>query len=305
MNKIKWITLDTSSYLLHFFNDKSNLIKIAGFDLDSTLILTKSGKTFQQDFNDWKFIIDIKLLKQYFTKLKNDNYHIVIFTNQSGISKNNLYNEFYNKIYDILSHLTKFNISVCVSYNHDYYRKPLTGLFDTYISFLSIYLNRKINIDYDNSFYCGDACGRLFNDKTKDFSNSDRYFSHNINLKFISPDDYFNIKSNKQIIKINDRIINFNKDLDDINKIFNEIDKYNNDKIAIIMIGFPGSGKSYISKIIMNKYQNYFYFSNDKSHNSVNVLKKLLNDNIKKMNNLILDNLHSTTKSRDYLLDNY
>ena len=301
MNKINWIKLDTSSYLLHLFDNNSNIIKIAGFDLDSTLIITKSGKTFQQDFNDWQFITN---LKNYFTKLKQDNYHIVIFTNQSGISKNNLYNEFYNKIYDILSYLDEFNISVCVSYNHDYYRKPLTGLFDTYFNYLSVYLNRDIEIDYNNSFYCGDACGRIFDNKTKDFSNSDRYFAHNINLKFIIPDDYFNIKSNKKVLKINDNIIKLNNE-DEINKIFDEIDKYENKKIAIIMIGYPGSGKSYISKMIMNKYNNYFYFTNDKSHNSIAISKKLLNDNIKQNNNLILDNLHSTIKSRDYSLNNY
>jgi len=305
MDNLNWIKLDTSSYYFNFFNDKSNNIKIAGFDLDSTLIVTKSGKKFQDNFNDWQFIIDLKLIETLFTNLKNENYHIVIFTNQSGICKNNQYNEFYNKIYDILSFLNEFNISVCVSYNHDYYRKPLTGLFDTYLNHLSIFLNNKIELDYNNSFYCGDACGRIFNDKVKDFSNSDRYFAHNINFKFISPDDYFNIKSNKKVIKINDKILNFNNNEDDINKIFNEIDKYNNNKIAIIMIGYPGSGKSFISKMIMNKYNNYFYFTNDKSHNSINVSKKLLNDNIKKMNNLILDNLHSTCKSRDYPLNNY
>ena len=208
METINWIKLDTSSYYFNFINHNDK-IKIAGFDLDSTLIITKSGKTFQTDFNDWKFIIDLQLLKSYFDNLKNNNYHIIIFTNQSSISKNNNYDLFYNKIKNILDELKDYNISVCISYGHDYYRKPLTGLFDYYIDNLNKYLNREIEIDNDKSFYCGDACGRIFNNKTKDFSNSDRYFAHNINLNFISPDDYFNIKSNKKVIRIENNMIKF------------------------------------------------------------------------------------------------
>ena len=45
----------------------------------------------------------------------------------------------------------------------------------------------KCEIDYENSFYCGDAAGRR-----TDFSNDDLLFSININFKFMTPEMYFN-----------------------------------------------------------------------------------------------------------------
>jgi histidinol phosphatase-like enzyme len=47
------------------FDGDSN--KIAGFDLDYTLIKTKSGRTFAKDKDDWVFLVDntVETLKEY------------------------------------------------------------------------------------------------------------------------------------------------------------------------------------------------------------------------------------------------
>lgn len=62
--------------------------KIAAFDLDGTLINTKSGRTFPINVDDWKLFNDniIPVLKQ----LTEKNYSIVIITNQLGVSKNKI-----------------------------------------------------------------------------------------------------------------------------------------------------------------------------------------------------------------------
>ena len=62
--------------------------KIAAFDLDGTLIHTKSGRTFPINVDDWKLFNDnvIPVLKQ----LTKKNYSIVIITNQLGVSKNKI-----------------------------------------------------------------------------------------------------------------------------------------------------------------------------------------------------------------------
>ena len=59
--------------------------KIAAFDLDYTLIKTKSKKLFPIDKNDWEFLYENVPSK--IKQLYDDNFTIVIITNQMGISK--------------------------------------------------------------------------------------------------------------------------------------------------------------------------------------------------------------------------
>ena len=59
--------------------------KIAAFDLDGTIIVTKSGKAFPKDVDDW-CLFDSKLPK-YLNKLTQElDYRFVIITNQMGIA---------------------------------------------------------------------------------------------------------------------------------------------------------------------------------------------------------------------------
>lgn len=52
-----------------------------------------------------------------------------------------------------------------------------------------------MKINYDETFYCGDAAGRPAhcepNKKKKDFSLADRLFALNLNIKFFTPEEYF------------------------------------------------------------------------------------------------------------------
>lgn len=54
--------------------------KIAAFDLDGTLIATKSGNRFARDESDWRFFD--KGVPKRLQELYNTGHHIVIFTNQ-------------------------------------------------------------------------------------------------------------------------------------------------------------------------------------------------------------------------------
>ena len=63
------------------------------------------------------------------------------------------------------------------------YRKPNDGMFKL--------MEKLMNVDKKESFYCGDAAGRKqppFND----FSNDDLLFSVNLKLKFYTPEMLFN-----------------------------------------------------------------------------------------------------------------
>ena len=73
----------------------------------------------------------------------------------------------------------------------------------------------NIKLDYKNSFYVGDAAGRL-KTKTnkKDFACSDRMFALNANLKFYTPEEFFieDYKDDRKYICINKAETLFLKD---------------------------------------------------------------------------------------------
>ena len=58
--------------------------KIAAFDMDWTLIKTKSGRTFPIDANDWDWW-DTEVLPKL-KQLDADGFRVIIFTNQGGVS---------------------------------------------------------------------------------------------------------------------------------------------------------------------------------------------------------------------------
>ena len=61
--------------------------KIAGFDMDCTLINTKSGAKFAKNAEDWVYWD--KSVPHKLKELYENGYKIVIFTNQKGISTGN------------------------------------------------------------------------------------------------------------------------------------------------------------------------------------------------------------------------
>ena len=172
--------------LYYSFNGNKKFNLVAGFDMDSTLIKTKSGKVFPKGKDDWLYYNDntISIIK----KLKKDGYKIVIFTNQSGLDKNTKKREeLFFKIKNIVAGLGG-GIDVLISVGSNYYRKPFTGMWD----FLMEHYGNKINMK--KSFYCGDAAGRKkdwMKGKKKDFSSSDLFFAHNIGIPFKIPETVF------------------------------------------------------------------------------------------------------------------
>ena len=294
---------------INLFNKNSQ--KLAGFDLDHTLIKPKSGKVRPKDKNDWMFYVDN--LKERLLELQNDNYNIVIFTNQSGLEKSEQKRkDFLFKLNNILFELgNKLKISYFVLTGYNKYRKPMIGAYEL--------LLKEMKIDKNKSFYCGDAAGRPANwkysyrdnngemcegiNKKKDFSASDFYFATNCGLNFYVPEQFFfnnNFKS--YVITLPKRnFLDYLKDKkfkDNFKLKLNEEKKY-----LIIMVGLPASGKSYLSHTIQKEYGKYkFQIVNKdllktKSKND-NLFKKLINDDA----NIIIDNTNLVKKDRDFYI---
>uniref|UniRef100_A0A1I7WCS4 mRNA guanylyltransferase n=1 Tax=Heterorhabditis bacteriophora TaxID=37862 RepID=A0A1I7WCS4_HETBA len=89
-----WNEIEAEDLIIFTHNNCEGREKIAGFDMDGTLIITKSGKVFPNDVSDWKIIYD-RVIPRLHELYHHENYKIVIFTNQKGIKVVSIYYLFY------------------------------------------------------------------------------------------------------------------------------------------------------------------------------------------------------------------
>ncbi|CAK9295385.1 unnamed protein product [Gordionus sp. m RMFG-2023] len=275
----KWIIKD--SLLIYQTDHMPPSDKVACFDLDGTVITTKSGKVFPKDEHDWKInSLDATNTDKFISKLNilyEEGYKIVIFTNQKGLLMNKKgisVDSFKRKIESILKHIFKENpCIVFVSLSNDYYRKPLIGMWN----YLQNNCNDNVTIDRSKSFYVGDAAGRdsyTFMHQTvkKDFSCCDRLFAINIGLEnFYTPEEYFHEQSHNvpyHLPSFNPKafLSTFDKTLDQNTLLLSPPDAQlvSTNKEMVMMVGFPASGKSFF-------VQKYFECQNEKSHKYIRV----------------------------------
>jgi polynucleotide 3'-phosphatase len=178
--------------------------KVYAFDLDSTLIKTRSGGTFSKNAEDWKWCFDTVLAK--LEEISKANGTIVIFSNQAGVlsdkrESKSMYH-FLLKVKSILLDLNKHGIGSKVwiyastgqsalskkkgidPKRFTKYRKPAVGMFE---DFEKEYNNlKKEQLKNENVVFIGDAAGR-----EGDFSDSDLKFAKNCRVEFRIPEDFF------------------------------------------------------------------------------------------------------------------
>lgn len=125
-------------------------------------------------------------------------------------------------------------------------------------------------INKEESFFIGDALGR----KT-DFSDSDKVFAENIGIKWTSPDALFS--DPKTVIKIPEIVLSDTPEI-------------------IILMGFPGSGKSTIARRIC-KNDKYLHIEGDVYKTPAKMIKKSL-EYIDRGKSIVFDATHSSAKKR-------
>lgn len=275
---------------------KNEKIKIAGFDLDQTLISTESGKTFPIDSNDWKWMYDN--VKDKLEDFINKGFEIVIITNQGGIkSSSEKMSVFKTKIENIekdiaLTHANsniKFKIYGAV--HKDVHRKPYPTFFK--------YINIDKNVDRDNSFFCGDGAGR-----PGDFTSGDIKFAYNSMLKFMTPEKMFLNEESCGII--NYPIKPLDVKLFDSKNAYTYCKNDNDSPELIIMVGLPASGKSFIAQRIMSDYamtqDSINYISLDVLKSKPKMIKAVQNSALNS-ESIIIDNTNLDIDTRANFID--
>jgi len=273
--KMNWIS--DSVYIKGFTSSsKPNSDKFAIFDLDHTLIKPHNDRTFPKDHNDWiLFNSNIPNILQDYEK---KGYSIIIITNQTFKTKDKIDN-FKIKI-DNISKVLKVSFIIYILYQKNVYRKPFPTLLSSF------------NYNKELSFYCGDAAGRLNNYKNKkDFSDTDYKFALNCKLKFITPEFLFMNINDKDQYSITYPNYNQSKTFD-IKTVLSEIP---NKLILIIMIGYPGCGKSELSKHLSpNKY---IILNNDTIRSKKKINSQMKNALIQKQS-IVIDNTNMSISER-------
>lgn len=254
--------------------------KIASFDLDGTLIVTKSKKKFPVDENDWKFYDD-----NVRTKLENlikEKYCFIIISNQGGIKGNSQRIQWMNKLNAIQKELNLEMLVFCSTHDNQF-RKPLPMFF-----FEDNFFPQEIFINKSKlSFYCGDACGRH-----GDHADTDLKFALNSNLEFRTPEMMFKNSA-----------INYTpvKNYPNVKMFLKSTTSFNFQPSAtpemIIMVGYPASGKSTLSSLIKEKYD-YVIINQDTLQTKTKCFKFAVeNLNLKK--SVIIDNTNRDKKTRE------
>jgi bifunctional polynucleotide phosphatase/kinase len=243
---------------------------MAGFDLDGTIIKTKSGRRFPKDMNDWQLINDSIKIK--LSSLIDNGYTIVIFTNQKNLEKRLGIEAFRKKCKNIQTELG-VPMVFYVALINNYMRKPFPGMLEVY--------NNNNKISLKDSFYVGDAWS-----KTECFSDSDLCFAKNCNLSFYKAEEFF--LSNPKIYDNS-----YNNLFPKVDYELNELNEFIKDKQYLFIISPPASGKSTFCKKYLGEY---IRLSKD-DYNTSSKYRKAINKNLE--DKLVFDN---TNANRDKIL---
>lgn len=183
---------------------KGGKVDINSFDLDDTLVKTKSGVKFARTADDWKWwndIVPLKL-KEWINSKPNERL-IVIFTNQGGVTNNQQpakpsvsFEKLLGRLHLILTELSPLPVLLYAATKksaadtklnkgspaelHKHYRKPGIGMWEHMVQDLGASVNTG------SLLYVGDAAGRK-----NDFSNSDKEFAAAAGVQFMTPEKYF------------------------------------------------------------------------------------------------------------------
>ncbi|EEH48399.2 polynucleotide kinase 3'-phosphatase [Paracoccidioides brasiliensis Pb18] len=271
--------------------------RVAAFDLDSTLIATKSGRRFATNENDWKWWNPSvpKKLKE----LNDEGYLVIVLSNQKGISlKKNLkggrlesksLSIFKQKVAAVMQTLN-VPFAVYAATENDEFRKPRMGMWREMVDDYD--LNVCDSLDLKQSIFVGDAAGR-----EGDHSCVDRDFASNVGILFKTPEEFFLNEDPKPIIRHFDPKAYIVGTSEDIQISFEK----KNDPELVIFCGSPGSGKSTFYWRCLEPL-GYERVNQDILKSRPNCLKAA-REHLKVGNSVAVDNTNADSETRAYWIE--
>ncbi|KAJ9450900.1 bifunctional polynucleotide phosphatase/kinase [Diplonema papillatum] len=271
--------------------------KVMGFDMDDTLIKTKSGNVFAKTADDWQWLCPE--VPKVLRKLIEDGMKIVIFSNQSGIDGKKGYDTAKAKaIQTKISNIAKslgYALQAFVSTKTDINRKPSVGMWHM----LEEQFNENVAVDKSKSFYIGDAAGRTITTlagRGKDFSCSDRQFAFNSRVGFKTPEELF-LGTKASPFTWGKGFIPFqakfgSSELEtggDIPQVL--------DQEVVLLVGFPGCGKTTFAKKHFVSTGRYAHVNRDTLKTPAKCLK-VLNEALSSGQSAVVDNTNPKPDAR-------
>ena len=274
--------------LFHFYPDGlENRNKIAGFDIDGTIIQPASGKKFAESADDWEFVFDN--IPDKLQELYDQGYQIVFLTNQMGITKGKVTEaELVDKFNQVVSELD-LPVIILAATRDNHHRKPGVGMWN----FLERTYGQALLAE---SFYVGDAAGRKKGWKSgakKDHSDSDRKFALNVGLEFYTPEEFF----------LDDARADFQLGGFDPTQVQagerSPTNGSSSDQEMIINIGYPGSGKTTFTKKHLSDYQHVNMDTLRTQAKCISRVKQAMKDG----QSVVVDNTNPDLATRKKYLD--
>ncbi len=245
--------------------------KVIAFDLDHTLIKPLNGHKFSKSKDDCELMYPEITLK--LNELRSLGFKLVVFTNQRNKKSP-------DDIYYKVSKLLGDDIDIFISTGNDGYRKPMMGMFDVFVK-----LNDETGISKNEFVYVGDAAGR-----PNDFSDSDFRFALNIRAQFHTPEEFFlnhlprlEYSTPSPCPLANVKSIPWSETI--------------GPKTMIIHVGMPGSGKSTLTKHIVQSYDNVVVISNDITKTQAKRLR-MCRESVMNGNIIVVDNTNPSNSAR-------
>lgn len=164
--------------------------RLALFDLDGTLITSKSGRRWASDGDDWIFQGPVPAV---FQRYATEGWTVAIITNQSKWNCKGG-KDSQTKVSTVLDALFAVNgwapwcLVATGSTSEALYRKPARGLFNVLV--------REMGVTrLEEAFYCGDAAGDDAARPEYRWTASDRDFATATGARFVTPDAIFGLSA--------------------------------------------------------------------------------------------------------------
>lgn len=244
----RWESLDAGRLLIFTAKGVKASDRIAGYDIDGTIIKTRSGNVFPKNPEDWQ-IAFAEVPGKLREHLRN-GYKLVFFTNQAGMSSGRTDKRAWQTKLERIVQQLNVPVQVFVATSSSIYRKPKTGMWDT----LKAGHNDGVRIDRQRSWFVGDAAGRAaLGKRRKDHSLADRLFGANIDVPFQTPEEHFQgVPTERYTPPEFDPVQAMRSRSVAMFEPRTAADVRPEDgQQVIVMVGAPGSGKSHVARTVL------------------------------------------------------